>query len=653
MFFKKINMKNFLIIILFIFINNIYAQYENKFSDLKCKRNHANFINNENDFVGVNYDVVYHRFSWEVNPEIFYIKGEVTTYFYTTENNVQEITFNMSSALNVDSVVYHQEQLSSNLENDILKITLSNNISQENTLDSITVYYQGEPDGGGGFGAFIQSQTPAGTPIIWTLSEPYGAEEWFPCKNSLNDKIDSIDIFFKTPVNYKVASNGVLKYENIENNIKTTFWKHRHPITTYLIAFAVTDYEVYSDFVHFENSDTVEVLNYVFPENLSNAQESTPDVISIMQIFDSLLIPYPFTDEKYGHAQFGWGGGMEHQTMSFMGGFSYQLIAHELAHQWFGNYITCGSWEDIWLNEGFATYFEGITTEKGYGDVSWENWLTSKITNITSQNGGSIIVDDTLSNSRLFSRRLTYNKSALVLHMLRWTIGDENFFQAVRNYLQDENLANGYSRTENLKSHLENSSGLDLTEFFQDWVYGEGFPSYFFEINYSEDGTNINVTQNQSHYSVDFFEMKVPLKFVNYNNTGNDTILVFENTFTEQNFEIDFITNFDDVIFDPEHKIISKYNSIETNYTKNNDLIINNKIAFFPNPVKNELNIHFFEKRNFKKLEIKNNISKLVKTYENINSKFLKIDLSDLKSGIYFISFINDENKITKKFIKN
>lgn len=339
--------------------------------------------------------------------------------------------------------------------------------------------------------------------------------------------------------------------------------------------------------------------------------------------------------------------------MSFMGGFSYQLIAHELAHQWFGNYITCGTWEDIWLNEGFATYFEGITTENGYGDVSWENWLTSKITNITSQNGGSIIVDDTLSNSRLFSRRLTYNKSALVLHMLRWTIGDENFFQAIRNYLQDENLANGYSRTENLKSHLENSSGLDLTEFFQDWVYGEGFPSYFFEINYSEDGTNINVTQNQSHYSVDFFEMKVPLKFVNYNNTGNDTILVFENTFTEQNFEIDFITNFDDVIFDPEHKIISNYNFIETNYTKNNDIIFNNKIAFFPNPVKNELNIQFFEKRNFKKLEIKNNISKVIRTYENINSKFFKIDLSDLKSGIYFISFINEENKITKKFIKN
>ncbi|OQX98005.1 MAG: hypothetical protein B6I24_06745 [Bacteroidetes bacterium 4572_128] len=237
--------------------------------------------------------------------------------------------------------------------------------------------------------------------------------------------------------------------------------------------------------------------------------------------------------------------------------------------------------------------------------------------------------------------------------MLRWTIGDENFFQAIRNYLQDENLANGYSRTENLKSHLENSSGLDLTEFFQDWVYGEGFPSYFFEINYSEDGTNINVTQNQSHYSVDFFEMKVPLKFVNYNNTGNDTILVFENTFTEQNFEIDFITNFDDVIFDPEHKIISNYNFIETNYTKNNDIIFNNKIAFFPNPVKNELNIQFFEKRNFKKLEIKNNISKVIRTYENINSKFFKIDLSDLKSGIYFISFINEENKITKKFIKN
>jgi len=96
--------------------------------------------------------------------------------------------------------------------------------------------------------------------------------------------------------------------------------------------------------------DSLQVLNYVYPENLSSAQLQTPDIIPIIQLYDSLTIPYPFRNEKYGHAQFNWGGGMEHQTMSFMVNFNQDLMAHECAHQWFGDLITCGSWEDIWLN---------------------------------------------------------------------------------------------------------------------------------------------------------------------------------------------------------------------------------------------------------------------------------------------------------------
>ncbi|MFH1320399.1 MAG: M1 family aminopeptidase [Bacteroidota bacterium] len=507
-------------------------------------------------FFANDYDLKYHRLEWEIDPDINYIKGIITSYFKPKITGFGNIYFDLSLDLTVDSVKYHGSLSTfDHSNNDLLEITLPATIPV-GTLDSISIYYQGVPPSSG-FGSFIQTDHD-GTPIIWTLSEPYGAKEWWPCKQDLVDKIDSIDVIVTTPQAYRVASNGLLVSENIVGPNKIYHWKHRYPIAAYLIAIAVTNYAYYSNYVS-TGSDSLEVLNYVFPEDLASAQSQTPGIIPVIQLFDTLFEEYPFSNEKYGHAQFGWGGGMEHQTMSFMGSFGHELMAHELAHMWFGDKITCGSWQDIWLNEGFGTYLTGLTYEHMFGGIYWEIWKTNQINNITSEPDGSVWVDDTTSVWRIFSGRLSYAKGAMLLHMLRWKLGDTNFFQAIKNYLSDYSLAYGYARTYQLRQHFENTSGQNLTEFINDWFYGEGYPSY--QITWSQTGNvvNLTVSQTQSHSSVSFFEMPVPIQF---KGQSQETILVFDHTYSGQSFLslVDFTV--DSVFFDPYLWIISANNSV-------------------------------------------------------------------------------------------
>lgn len=408
----------------------------------------------------VHYDINYHRLYWEVDPKEAEIKGEVTTY-YTALSDLNQIVFDLADNMDVNNIQQRGKSLSFTQNNEELIIDLPLT-QKKNKLDSLTIFYDGNPVSSG-FGSFeINTHGSANTPVLWTLSEPYGAKGWWPCKQDLTDKIDSIDVLIKHPIQYKAASNGLLISEKPEGFSTITHWRHKYPIPAYLIAIAVTNYSVYK-----ENAPELpfDIVNYVYPEGLSNTKASTAITPDIMLLFNELFEMYPFADEKYGHAQFGWGGGMEHTTMSFMGSWSRGLIAHELAHQWFGNKITCGSWEDIWLNEGFATYLDGLVYENFDGQDVFSQWRKAVVNSVTSSPSGSTFVTDTTSVSRIFSSRLSYRKGAMILHMLRYKIGDDNFFQGVKNYLADPTLAYSYAKTEDLQRHLEATSLVDLNEF--------------------------------------------------------------------------------------------------------------------------------------------------------------------------------------------
>lgn len=318
-----------LINVCFVFLLAIKGFTQNGKATLVCKEihemeaeRHISRMSPQAVMAINNYNIVYHRCYWEIDPAINYIKGNVRTHFKPLVANFSSLEFDLSTALTVDSVKYHATLVTfTHTTGNILKVSLPQSVPVS-TLDSVTVFYKGTPPNTG-FGSFIKS-SHGGTPIIWTLSEPYGAKDWWPCKQNLSDKIDSIDIIVKTPSTYRAGSNGKLISEAIVGSDKYYFWKSRYPIATYLVAIAVTNYAYYSHYVPLQNG-SLEVLNYVYPENLSAAQAQTQDIVNIIKLYDSLTIDYPFASEKYGHAQFGWGGGMEHQTMSFMGGFNYSL----------------------------------------------------------------------------------------------------------------------------------------------------------------------------------------------------------------------------------------------------------------------------------------------------------------------------------------
>jgi aminopeptidase N len=583
-------MKTFLYALSILVSLNLWSQNtpeteQHACAHVKSASQRINFVANPNT---ANYDLKYHRMEWEVNPNNAtpYIEGTVTSYF-EAKSDLSSVVFDLKSNMVVDDVTQRGTSLSYAQTGDELQITLGATQST-GVLDSLSITYHGEPQDGA-FGYFERG-THNGVPIIWTLSEPYGAMNWWPCKQDLNDKIDSIDVFVRHPQyyngteEYKTASNGILISETIDGSDKVTHWRHNYPIPAYLVAIAVTNYVSYEDYAYEGTTNEIPILNYVYPESLNTAQSSTPVTADLIETFGDLFEMYPYADEKYGHAQCGFGGGMEHTTMSFMGSFGRGLIAHELAHQWFGDKITCGSWEDIWLNEGFATYCEGLTEEHLDGEQDFINWRGSKVNYITNSTSGSVFCNDTTNIYRIFSSRLSYNKGAMVLHMLRYKLGDADFFQSIKNYLADPDLAYGYALTENLQSHMEAQSGTDLEEYFADWFIGEGYPTY--SIGWSQSGNTvyIEVNQSTSHASVDFFEMPLPIKLTGTG--GEEQWLRLENTSNGQLFDEQVQFTVAQLEFDPEYELISRNNTVTLGLDEMADSLI-----AFPNPVSGVVNI--------------------------------------------------------------
>jgi aminopeptidase N len=381
---------------------------------------------------------------------------------------------------------------------------------------------------------------------------------------------------------------------------------------------------------------------------MPSAQTDASSIVPILEFYDSLFIPYPFIKERYGQTQFGWGGGMEHQTNTFLSSFSYEIMAHELMHQWTGDMVTCGNWHEIWLNEGFATYGSGLCYEHFSVNQYWPAWKRIQINKITSQPGGSVYCTDTTSVANMFDSRLRYCKGAMLLNMLRWVVGDSAYFAGIRNYLTDTNLAYKYACSDNLIAHMETASGKNLTEFFNDWLYGEGYPIYTINCSRDSVSNNIQVTidQSQSDSSVSFFKMLVPLEF---KSATHDTTIVFGDTIQGQQFIVNPGFKPDSIKFDPEMHIVSANDTVIMNIKTYSSL---QHILVYPNPVLNILYMRF-SGHQFQHVGVYDIRGRLVFSANKLTTQgVLEINMHNLANGIYFLKAYFDDDALVSKIIK-
>ncbi|MGA9407989.1 MAG: M1 family aminopeptidase, partial [Bacteroidota bacterium] len=495
------------------------------------------------------FDVTYYGLNLDLSTNPEYVKGDVKIAGVCRQDDSQILTLDLMNTMHIDSIQVNG-QGSPFIQNiSSFDITLDHSY-QSGELLSADVFYEGIP-APTGFGSF-EFTSHAGVPWVYSLSEPYGARDWWPCKNAQSDKADSADITVTCDSMYNVGSEGVLVSVVNQNNGKVAYhWKERYPISSYLISIAVTNYTQFSNWFRYSATDSMQILNYVLPEDYSTAIQVLPRVVDMLSIYSNLYGQYPFIKEKYGHAEFGMGG-MEHQTMTSIGTFDEKIVAHELAHQWFGDKITPMSWSDLWLNEGFAVYSTALYLEKEYGVDAYWNYINLQ-TGVAVSAAGEVGAPDTSTAQSLFNYNLVYAKGACILHMLRHVLGDTVFFNSIRAYANQPALQYSTASTKDLQAACESVSGKNLSYFFQEWVYGEGCPVYEYSWNWNSAGDSstvtINIEQPSGRQNPAFFTMPIDIRISSPEK--DTTVTVFNNT-QDQSFTINFSSKPNSIALDPD-----------------------------------------------------------------------------------------------------
>ncbi|MCX6283039.1 MAG: M1 family aminopeptidase [Bacteroidetes bacterium] len=403
--------------------------------------------------------------------------------------------------------------------------------------------------------------------FVFTDSEPEGARHWFPCYDSPSDKA-LLDLTAKVPANVKLGSNGRLADSTVIADTIFYHWVSSNSVATYLVVMtSKVNFNLDIKYYHkiTNPADSVPIRFYYNAGESPYACEGLID--SMTTYYSRNWCEHPF--EKNGFAtlnnQFAWGG-MENQTLtSFCPNcWEASLMAHEFAHQWYGDMITCDTWADIWLNEGFATWSEAFWRESSGGYIAYLNDIQSYASSYLSGNPGWAISNpdwaiNTPSVNVLFNWSITYCKGACVLHQLRYVIGDSLFFKVLQTYTTDTNYKYKSATIANFSQEVNRVTGQNYDWFFNEWIFTPNNPVYANTYQFSNHGGGnwrVDFYAKQVQNNAAFFKM--PLKLKIHFTDNSDTLINVMNYYNGQAYQWVFGKQPQSFYFDPDNEIVLK-----------------------------------------------------------------------------------------------
>lgn len=597
------------------------------------------------------YDVHFYFLDISVENDTTYLSGSVTIVSSVTAAMLDTFSFELSGALTIDSVKINGQSAAFAHSGDLGYIFPEAPAVKDDTIAAMIFYHGTPPEREYFSGMFSAYDDVWDKHVTWTLSEPYAASHWFPVKQDLADKADSVWVFVTTSAENKVGSQGLLtRVVPLPGGKARHEWKSRYPIDYYLISVAVADYQDYSIQAHPENSDdSILVQNYIYddPACLAYWKGAIDQTADFLELFSMLYGPYPFREEKYGHCLAPMGGGMEHQTMTTLGGFNFGLVAHELSHMWFGNHVTCASWNDIWINEGFATYSDYLAHHFLADPIYDSIWLRIRHDYVKTEPGGSVYVPDNLLDDvmRIFDARLSYSKGALLLHMMRFELQDDALFFDILAEFQ-RRYAFSVAGAADFKAVLEDMSGRDFTVFFDQWYYGEGYPVFDIAWDQQNDSLVIVSTQTPSSEVTPLFVMHLPyhIRFTD----GSDTTLILQQDGHVNEYRLGISNHIAGMEIDPEQRMLHRLNSLTRGLPQPPGF----RFTLGPNPTTDQ--VHLFLEGTpgeVYPLTVSDLAGRVCYTH-HISLGATGIDLSGWRAGVYLVTVGNDTGTATRRLVK-
>lgn len=601
-----------------------------------------------------NYDVTFYFLDLAVSSTSIQVGGTVEIHAKVVADDFDIFAFELNSSLSLDNIIFNDVVVENWTWDGDNVLTEVPTLQAGDTFVA-TIEYGGTPPTGGFFSGISNSYSNTWQKYVtWTLSEPYSAKDWWPNKQVLTDKADSVWVFLTTTTNEMAGSQGLLiNVTDLGNNKLRYEWKSNYPVAYYLISFAVSDYQEYNIYAKPEalENDSILVQNYIYnhPNYLNSNKLGIDATVPMIELFSDLYGMYPFKDEKYGHCITQLGGGMEHQTMTTIGSFSFGLVSHELGHMWFGDNVTCATWSDVWVNEGFATYSNYLAVEHMIGHNEGQNFMISTQNNVISSPHGSVYIppsEATPDNvGRIFNGRLTYDKGAAIIHVLRHEINDDELFYEVLNtYL--ETFKDSTATGDDFRMIAEQVTGMDFEQFFDQWYYGQGYPRYDIEYYMFENTFNMYVTQTTSSVTP-LFQMTMDYRLT-FSDGSDTTIRLFQGSNLEH-YALDFGKQVVSIQVDPDKWTFERVNSIIVG--TNPELKSENYFSAYPNPVTDVLNIVFTRDQEKSTAVIHNSAGQVLLS-QSLNSINNQLDMSNLPKGMYFLTVSTDRNSYTRKLVK-